>query len=259
MKYALMKERDFIKIIFSIQVSLNNSVNASIDLSSNEVLYEFKVKKSLNLLRIDDENSFTSLKKNRITLRKKIEKTIVFVNASMKIRYDSKWFQFNLKFENSVYLKLHKEYNQSDLTNKKFAKQRLESIKIVEKINKLIYKFEISQSWKIHSVISMIYLKSASIENDFYEREADESESVKDAQNSIKNIYEMKKILIKRSIKKRWSRKSKIQYKVKWLRWDDHHNQWMNTTDMKNVKNIVNEFERKLISRDDNEQWLGWP
>ncbi len=146
MRYALMKKKDFIKIISSIQTSLNNFVNASIDLSSNEVLYDFKIKKSLNLLRIDDENPLTSLKKNRITLRKKIEKAIVFVNASMKIRYDSKRFQLDLKLENSVYLKLHKEYNQSDFTNKKFAKQRFESIKIVEKISKLIYKLEISQS-----------------------------------------------------------------------------------------------------------------
>ncbi len=146
MRYALMKEKDFIKIISSIQKSLNNVVNASIDLSSNEVLYDFKIKKSLNLLRIDDENSLTSLKKNRVTLKKKIEKTIVFVNASMKIRYDSKRSQLDLKFEDNVYLKLHKKYNQSNLTNKKFAKQRFESIKIIEKINKLIYKLDISQS-----------------------------------------------------------------------------------------------------------------
>ncbi len=61
MKYALMKEKDFIKIIFSIQVSLNIFANTSMNLSSNKVLYEFKIKKSLNLLRIDDENSLTSI------------------------------------------------------------------------------------------------------------------------------------------------------------------------------------------------------
>jgi hypothetical protein len=59
MKYALMKEKDFIKIISSIQASLNNFANTSTSLSSNEVLYEFKIKKSLNLLRINDENSLT--------------------------------------------------------------------------------------------------------------------------------------------------------------------------------------------------------
>ncbi len=58
----------------------------------------------------------------------------------------------------------------------------------------------------------MIHLNSASIENDFYERKTNESESVKNAQDSIKNIYEMKKILIKRLIKK-----------------NDHENQKFNT------------------------------
>ncbi len=64
-------------------------------------------------------------------------------------------------------------------------------------------------------MISMIHLKSISIENDFYERETYESKSVENAQKNIKNIYEIEKILAKRFIKVRRSRKSKIQYKIK--------------------------------------------
>jgi hypothetical protein len=128
----------------------------------------------------------------------------------MKIRYDSKRSQLDLKFEDSVYLKLHKEYSQPDLTNRKFAKQQLGSVKVVEKIGKLIYKLEIPQSWKIHSVISVIHLKPAPTENDSYERETNEPEPVKDAQGPTKDIYEVEKILAKRSIKKGRSRKPKI-------------------------------------------------
>jgi ribosomal protein S11 len=46
MRFALMKKENFLKLIFFIQTSLNNSINASTDLSSNEIIYEFKLKES---------------------------------------------------------------------------------------------------------------------------------------------------------------------------------------------------------------------
>jgi DNA-directed RNA polymerase subunit K/omega len=173
----------------------------------------------------------------------------------MKIRYDSRRTQLDLKFENDVYLKLHKEYNQSELINRKFAKQRFESVMIIEKINKLVYKLDISQSWNIHSVISITHLKSTSIEKDSYDKEKKESKSIEDVQKNIKDIYEVKRVLAKRFIKIERARHSKIQYRVKWKEWDDHHNQWIDAANMKNVKNAVNEFEQNSISQINNEQW----
>ncbi len=187
-RFAFMKEHttDFVKLISFIQRSLNNFFNAFIDLFLNELFYEFKVRESLNLLTHEDENSATSLKKKRNILKKKIEKTIVFANAIMKIRYDSIKTSLNLKMKNVVYLRLHKEYTQSELFNKKFFKQRLKFVKILEKIKKLAYKLKILTSWKIHSVISVANLESTSQKNDFYHREIKESESVENAQNVIK-------------------------------------------------------------------------
>jgi hypothetical protein len=257
-RFALMKNqaKSFTKLISSIQSFLNNVSNAFIELSFNEVLYEFKIRKSLNLLaRSDDENSTTAIENERDVLRKKAEETIVFVNASMKIRHDSTKKSLNLNVEDFVYLKLHKEYIQSDLINRKFVKQCLESVKILEKIDKLAYKLKIFFTWKIHFVISIAHLEFASSENDLYERESINSELVENVQEEIKNIYEIKKILIKRSIKAERTRNLKIQYRMKWLEWDDHHNQWIDATKMKNAQNLVNEFERNLITQSENEQW----
>jgi hypothetical protein len=78
---------------------------------------------------------------------------------------------------------------------------------------------------------------------------------VKNAQEKIKNVYEIERILAKRFIKIERARHSKIQYRVKWLEWDDHHNQWIDATEMKNAQNLVNEFERNLITQSENEQW----
>jgi hypothetical protein len=180
-RFALMKDnaKDFVKLISFIQSSLNNASNSFIDLFSNEVLYEFKIRESLNLLtRSDDENSSTSIKNERNVLKKEAEEIIVFVNASMKIRHDSTRKSLNLNVKDLVYLRLHKEYTQSDMINRKFSKQRLESIKILEKIDKLTYRLKVLVTWKIHSIISIIHLKCASSENDSYEREQFESDFV---------------------------------------------------------------------------------
>jgi hypothetical protein len=248
-RFILMKEHieNFTKIISFIQSFMNNASSTFTELSFNEILYDFKIIESLNLL--NDCNSSIELKKKRKMLRIEIEQIITFANVSMKIRYDFTRTSLNLNFDDSIYVKLHKEYIQSSLINRKFSKQRLKSVKILKKIEKLVYRLEIFNSWKIHSIISAIHLKSASVEEDSYNKEAKESESIKDVQEKIKDIYEIERILVKRLIKVKRSRTSRIQYRVKWLNWENQHNQWIDVAEMNNAKDLVNDFETKLFER----------
>jgi hypothetical protein len=128
----------------------SNSSNAATELSPNEIIFGFKVLKSLNLLadpnitsRANDTDSPTTLKDERAVLRKEAEEAIAFANASMKIRYDFTRKPLNLKIEDHVYVKLHKDYTQSRITNRKYSKQRLEPVKALEQIGKLAYKLDI--------------------------------------------------------------------------------------------------------------------
>ncbi len=221
-RFSLMEGQisDFTKLLSFIQTFMNNVSNVSTELSSNEILYGFKVTKPLNLLNdtnavnAKDDDSFTFLEEERIILRNEAENAIAFANVAMKIRLDSTRKQLNLNVENYVYLKLHKEYTQPGLTNRKFSKQRLESVKILEKVGKLVYKLDISTIWKIHSVIFVIHLESDS-GTDSYNRETKEPGSLKNAQEKIKDVYEIERILAKRFIKIERARHSKIQYRVK--------------------------------------------
>jgi hypothetical protein len=72
---------------------------------------------------------------------------------------------------------------------------------------------------------------------------------MKNTHDVVKNIYEIEKMLIKKSIKIKRSRISKIQYRVKWLNWEDQHNQWINVAEMNNAKNLINDFEAKLVEK----------
>jgi hypothetical protein len=141
---------NFTKLLSSIQAFMNNSINAFIDLFFNEVLYDFKVIEILNMLnfaaltRVDDENSLTTLEQEREILRTKIEEAISFANAIMKIRYDQIKTSMQFNINDFVYLTLHKRYIQLDLINRKFSKQRLNLVKIIEKMKNFVYKLDVS-------------------------------------------------------------------------------------------------------------------
>ena len=161
---------------------------------------------------------------------------------------NSLWQQtqkINFEKKNKMFLKLHKEYTQSNLKNCKFDKQRVDSISVLIKVKKLTYKLNISNIWKIHSVVSITHLKFASEENDFYEKKSTESKSVEIEKNDEIDIYKMKKIVAKRivRIERKKRRKTHSKFKIKWIEWSDHHNKWMKRNELINCKKLLIEFE----------------
>jgi uncharacterized protein YihD (DUF1040 family) len=71
-----MKEKNLIKILSFKQESLNNFKNAFTDLSSNEIIYEFKIRESINILiHANDDNLSTAIKNERDILKKKQKKS----------------------------------------------------------------------------------------------------------------------------------------------------------------------------------------
>ena len=83
---------------------MNNFQNVIIEFSSHEILYKFKVLKTVNLLnnnqirtRVENDNSFTMMKNEKNMLRKKTSDAISFVQTMQKIRYDNKHKKLILK------------------------------------------------------------------------------------------------------------------------------------------------------------------
>ena len=242
LKYFLMEGNviDFIEFLSSIQTTMNNFTNVATGVFSNEILYEFKVLKIADLLnndltkfKIDDDNPPTNVEEEREILRKKIEEFINFAQFMKKIRYDQRHLSLEIKFGAKIYFRLHKRYSQLDMRNRKFDKQKMNPIKILEKVKKLAYKLKISESWKIHSIVFIIHLESAPKKNDSYEKEPKESKFVKTTKNNESDVYEIKKIIVKRKIYagRDRHRKNHTEFKMKWLEWKNHHNKWMKKND----------------------------
>ena len=83
-------------------VAFNNSINVSIELSSNELIYDFRVNDFLVLLEnlsIENYNKFRQVKRDAI------EETIVFVNVMHKRRYDNMHFDVKFIVDDYAYIR----------------------------------------------------------------------------------------------------------------------------------------------------------
>ena len=80
--------------------------------------------------------------------RKQIEDVIIY--------YDKSYIALKLTRDNITYLRLHHEYEISNLVNRKLYYQRIDLFKIFEKIESLVYYLKLSLIIKIYLVMSMI-------------------------------------------------------------------------------------------------------
>ena len=69
-----------------------------IDLVSNEIYYDFRVKDSISLLLIEDLSK-KAFNKLRLILRKEINDTIIFIFIITKTRYNLKYLLLYFKLK----------------------------------------------------------------------------------------------------------------------------------------------------------------
>jgi hypothetical protein len=214
-----------------IQTSMNNSSNVFIELFSNELIYEFKVKDiffalftSENFRNISISKILQILEKIRLRNRQKAVDAVFFVNVKVKIFHDKRHKSLFLKSEEKVFFRLHKDYNLFEIINKKLSQQKCDSFIIKRRVDRLAYKLNLFSRWKIHLVISMTQLEFVS--NDFYNRlRSDHLDSVfvkKDI--FINKFYEMKKVLVKRI--RKYENFSADQYLIKWKEYESEFDEW---------------------------------
>ena len=129
-----------------IQTQLNNAFNVVTNLSSNEINYDFKMKDILiNFNNIITANS-VDLSIKRFEYRQKAVDVIAFAAVKSKVYYDVKHTLILLKVDEYVYLRLHQDYQLSNKSNRKFSQQRCELFKIIRRMRRLIYEFELSST-----------------------------------------------------------------------------------------------------------------
>ena len=90
-----------------------------------------------------------------------------------KLKYNKKHQLFYIKINDWVFFRLHKNYKISTIVrfDKKIFQQYISFFQITKKINRLTYWLTISNIWRIHSIFTIIQLKSIlSFNSDFFNR-----------------------------------------------------------------------------------------
>lgn len=162
-----------------------------------------------------------------------------------KLYYDNKHASIRFEKENWILLRLHKNYNilNTIVLDFKLSQQYTKFFQIIEKINNLIYKSNISTNWRVHSVFSITQLESIEVSNkNSFQRISLSADSVfvEEDTKTIKS-YEIERIIIKRTNKRK-----ETKYLIRWSEYDSEHDFWRSISKMRNVMNLINDYENML-------------
>ena len=240
-------EINWVEALSLIQTNLNNLSNSAIEIASNEYNYEFKVRDVLSSL--NSKNTVTlkvMLDEIRLRYRQKTQDAISFAFVKAKIYYDIRHQSLMMNLDDKVFLKLHRRYKLSEQFNTKLFNQRTESFLIKRRVGRLAYELDLLSQWKIHSIISIAHLESASVSmNSYHRSRSTHSDSVymKDDTEDWK-FYIVKKIVNKRQ--RRYEKSMITQYRIKWEEYDDEWNEWRSLAALNECMNLMKNYERQL-------------
>ena len=141
--------------------------------SLNEVLFECKIRKTLNLLCVAKSETQTHetvdvcsiqlmIMNNYQPVHIDVKDVIGFAAMQMKYYYDERHQPLYFQPDNMVNLHLHWEYTLSSLfINKKLKQQFAGLIKVLNWVERLAYRLNVPPTWQIHNVISVVHLEPA--------------------------------------------------------------------------------------------------
>ena len=147
--------------------------------------------------------------------RKNVETVMTFANVLSKARYDAMHKTLKFKIDDKMYLRLHHDYTIFDLSNHKLSKQRVEFFPIIEKIDNLAFRLQLSSVMKIHSVVSIAQLKSTTSSFDFYDKTIDRNSSSIHEEQSTALIEQVSLYEIERLLNRRIIFTNRINYLIK--------------------------------------------
>ena len=231
---------EWVDVLSFFQIENNNVVHATIEYSSNELIYEFKINDTLSMLANLFSENYNQLRQIK---RENVETAMTFVNAFSKARYDEIHKTMKFKVDDKMYLRLHHDYTILDLFNYKLAKQRVRFFSIIEKIDNFVFKLQLLSVMKIHSVVSIVQLESTTSNSDFYDRNVDRDSSSIQKKQSIAlteqaSLYEIERLLNRRIISI-----DRINYLVKWKNYDSKHNVWYSLHALDTFKDLVDVYD----------------
>jgi hypothetical protein len=172
-------------------------------------------------------------------MRFQFEKSWLSVSTKQLKYYDAKHISKIYAIENKMYLCV--KNIKSIQSSKKLDYKYYESYKINMFINKQSYRLKLSANMrKIHNVFLIFLFESC---KDLAEKKQTLSIYVDDEKQ-----WKIKQILNSRKYRE------KLQYYIKWLNWDNIHNEWLNVNNMSHASDLIAEYHEKYFEQMTNER-----
>ena len=139
--------------MFAFQLVFNNSFNAFIEIYSNEIVYEFKVREIIHAITIfflskninvDTKRQLKNIEAMPFRYRIEVTNVIFYVNAQSKIQYDVKHVLLLFQLDDKIYFRLHYDYTLFNKSNHKLSKQRCDLFKVKRHVDRLAYELNFS-------------------------------------------------------------------------------------------------------------------
>ena len=203
-----------------LQTQLNNFSNVVIGFFFNEIIYDFKIKKTFFLFNVFDKFIIKNLIQRCLKYRAEVVEIIAFINVKVKIYYNARHILLMMRSNvDKAYLKFNHDYQLSRKFNKKISFQWCDSFFIKQRIERLAYELKLSFNWRVHSVISIIQLKFDFIENSYGRSRSDYSDAVKMKDDIFQwKSYEVKRIMNK--CYRNYNEKNVAQYLFRWKKYE---------------------------------------
>ena len=233
-------------MLSTFQTQLNNSFNSTTRLTSNEIIYDFKIKDAVFLLTSINELIVDDISQKRLKYCNEIIEIYAFANVKTKLYYNTRYTFFLLNFENKIYLRLNHEYHLSKKLNRKLSSQRCNSFSIKRRVDKLVYELELSNNWKIHLVVFITQLKSYLFTQNSYQRSRSNNSKAIETKN---NIFQYKSFEVNRIVSKKtrkYKSKKITQYLLKWKKYKTEHDKWKNIIKLRNCFDLIKKYEKKI-------------
>jgi hypothetical protein len=225
----------------TIQSHMNNSTR-SLDKTSNEIVYDFISIQSSDLTTSNSTTAIIATQVNQIRLRKKIFDFIVWSQLQMKQRYNRKHQSLFMKIDDFALLRLYKGYNilVTKILEKKLSDQYARSFKMIEKVENLAYRLQLSNHWRIHSIISVTQLESiADSSKDSYSRSRFEESDLIEMKDDTQNVkfFEIETLINKRIIAR------EIEYLLRWKDYESQWDEWRKLEELQNALDLIQNYE----------------
>jgi hypothetical protein len=237
--FCFEKQTKWIKYLFLIEFVYQNSVQFIIECNLFFCMYDYNSEiryESKDDIIMSEMFVVTKRVRNLIEYRQKlIERWQKAANAQVKY-YNRKHIALIFKTENLImlFIKNIKLKNSSQKLSHKFIK----SFRIVETMNKQVYRLILLSFYRIHDVFHVFYLKS-------YKRRKDDNIISKYFSSEFLDddeVNEVEEILQKKISKKI------IYYLIKWKSWSKKYNEWVTEKNM-NAFDLLQKFDEQTKKR----------